>query len=138
MSARRRRPAEKDEDASQQRKAHYSFWSGTITFGLVLAKDKLKRGIDVIDVETDATSDVDAHVEAPIDLVALLEQRLESSPQAPEQQSPRSKNGSSPLANDLELKPKSALYKRAKSLGIRGRSTMTKQDLARAIQKAAS
>jgi hypothetical protein len=41
------------------------------------------------------------------------------------------------MRSACDLKSKRALYERVKTLGIDGRSTMTKKDLARAIHKAA-
>lgn len=105
-----------------------------------LAEEKAKRGKDLISVEQEAESEHESNYPAPIDLVALLKQRLESSRSASgSEQDDRSKGGR-PTARaplDLDQEAKERLYERAKALGIEGRSRMTKKALVKAIQKAA-
>lgn len=110
-----------------------------------LALAKAKRGQDVIEPAQPAEAESEVF-EAPIDLVALLKQRLEASgalaPSEPLQTGPSGRStgrahGSAHNGSSLDDKAKSDLYARAKKLGIEGRSRMTKRDLVAAIQKAA-
>ena len=103
-----------------------------------LAQKKLKQGKDVVRATEEAEGENETFA-APIDLVALLKQRLEKDGAVNDTQvGPKKKR--TPQAStgeDLNEAAKSELYERAKSLGIEGRSKMTKKDLVQAIRRAA-
>lgn len=109
------------------------------------AQEKLRRKQDVVRVKGKPEAEQSEANSEPIDLVALLKQRL-AQPKANDQArkgkgkgkgnaaSARQESGGSQSA--LENKAKRDLYARAKSLGIEGRSQMSKQDLLKAIRAA--
>ena len=106
-----------------------------------LAKDKYRRKRDVLKLGVEAGTE---HVEAgaaPIDLVALLKRRLgqtKSGSTSRNAGAGKTKSRGKPQQRRaLERRPKRDLYARAKSLGIEGRSQMSKQDLVEAIRAAA-
>lgn len=111
-----------------------------------LALKKAKNGQDVFVPEDEAEGESEVF-EAPVDLVALLKQRLEASGTiaarqsegaAPAREVERGEgNGKPKDGPDLAQNAKSDLYARAKKLGIEGRSRMSKKDLVAAIHKAA-
>ncbi len=108
-----------------------------------LAETKAKRRQGVLKIEG-SEPESEEELPPPIDLMALLKERLEGGGKKPQRSGssplPSSRDGSSRTqsARALAEKPKEDLYQRAKKLGIEGRSRMTKGDLVKAIHKAAS
>jgi len=101
-----------------------------------LAQTKAQRGEDIVVGEAETEDEVPPV--APIDLVALLKQRLEhagliSDQHAAKAQRPPRRDVEEP---ELAKKAKNELYERAKTLGIQGRSRMSKRDLVVALKKA--
>jgi DNA end-binding protein Ku len=113
-----------------------------------LAEGKAKRRQGVLEIEATPEPESEEELPPPIDLMALLKERLEgggnkaqrsaNSPASSSRASTREASSRAPSASALAEKPKEALYQRAKKLGIEGRSRMTKGDLVKAIHKAAS
>ncbi len=119
-----------------------------------LAQKKAQSGEDL--VETEAEPERENESEAPVDLVALLKQRLEKGAsgaarpatseraehvrhkQGTKTATPKEQGARKPprKAGQLEDQAKGELYERAKALGIDGRSRMTKQALVEAIRAA--
>ncbi|HUG27042.1 MAG TPA: Ku protein [Gemmatimonadales bacterium] len=96
---------------------------------VALAKRKLKSGKDVVE-SVEEEDDAEASATDVIDLVQVLKARLEG---RDTQASPRpaaTGNGASKVPSRAEL------YARAQKLDIPGRSTMSKDELARAVRQA--
>jgi DNA end-binding protein Ku len=97
-----------------------------------LIERKLEAGTDVVAApEEPESEDEGAEV---IDLMQVLKQSLDQAPPAQEGRGRGKKTGAKGGA--LTARSKSELYARAQELGIEGRSSMTKDELVRAIRQA--
>ena len=104
---------------------------------LKLAREKLESGEDVVEAEEDEEQSEDAR--PVIDLMEVLKRRMagiedddEASPSASGDDDGDDEDG-----DDLAGKTRAELYERAKKLDIPGRSSMTRDQLARALRRSA-
>jgi DNA end-binding protein Ku len=94
---------------------------------LALARKKLERGEDVVELSEPAASAEEAPGAQVVDLMELIKRRMGAAASG----SQRTRDD-----HDLQAATKQELLERARQLGIEGRSRMTKTELARAIKKA--
>lgn len=107
-----------------------------------LVERKRKKGKDVVDVPEEARGEEggDGRV---VDLLEVLRRSLGEGEEGggrrgPERAGPKGRgDGAARGAGDLSQRTKAELYERAKELDIPGRSSMTKEELARAIRRSA-
>jgi DNA end-binding protein Ku len=95
---------------------------------LAIARRKLERGKDVVEVSEPAPAETEAAGADVVDLMELIKRRMGVAANGSQRGGRKQ--------DELRDASKQELLERAKKLGIEGRSRMTKPELARAIQKA--
>lgn len=102
-----------------------------------LVRDKLEAGRDVVQPPEPQRYEEDTNV---IDIMEVLKERLRGGAQGGRrgknsQAGPARKADDESAAVEIERYSRDELYRRARTQGIRGRSKMTKQELARALSQ---